>query len=252
MALFLFLQISRPHILPAQEDSLPFKGEITSDNINVRCDSTVSSEAICKVNKGDLLEVVSEKYDWYKIKLPKNAPSFIKKELVSLIDEQNDIKTVKVLKDNVNIRLRADETSAILGRVDKDEVINVAQEAGDWYKIEPVDNSFGWIYKKFIVKASAAPATEAVKKEASEKGEAAEKEAQEVKCEGIIKPYGKVFKRRATHKLITESGQIYLLKGNKETLNALSYHKVRVNGKLTAGNKEKYPVIEIIKSEILD
>ncbi|MCM8780347.1 MAG: SH3 domain-containing protein [Candidatus Omnitrophica bacterium] len=91
----------------ATEDSV-FKGRISADNINVRTDSTVNAESICRINRGEIVEVIMELYDWYKIKLPKNAPSFIRKDMVSLIDD----KTAKVIKTKVNVRLHPSESSA--------------------------------------------------------------------------------------------------------------------------------------------
>ena len=96
--LFVFI----PVICPAQNQNLPpiestgtpkekaalFHGEINTNNINIRSDSTVISKVICVSSKGEPVEVVKESYEWYKIRLPKTAPSFIKKNLVSLIDEK--------------------------------------------------------------------------------------------------------------------------------------------------------------------
>ena len=239
VALFILIQFNL-HSLSAQE-SLLFQGEITGNNINVRSDSTVSSEIICTVNKGDLVGVVSELYEWQKIRLPKNAPSFVKKSLVMLIGD----KTAKALKDNVNIRLHPNELSPILGRVNKDETIIVLGERGGWYRIEPVNNSYGWIHKKFVNKVvPMINKTEDAKLIKDNEG---------ITLEGVILPYGKVFKRKATHKLITKDNAVYLLKGNKETLDTLNYHKVKIIGKLiTAAGKQKYSVVEIDKAQILD
>ena len=73
-----------------------------------------------------------------------------------------------------------------------------------------------------------------------------------ITIEGIIKPYGKVFRRIATHKLITQDGKIFLLKGSKKNLDSLNYRKVKVMGKLSNLAKQKYPIIEILKIEVLD
>ncbi|HTZ11344.1 MAG TPA: SH3 domain-containing protein, partial [Candidatus Margulisiibacteriota bacterium] len=87
--------------LPAEEAKAPylFQGQISSNNINVRTDSTAGSDSICIVNRGDYIEVIQEQYDWYKIRLPANAPSFVKKDLLEPIDEKN----AKVIGNNVNI-----------------------------------------------------------------------------------------------------------------------------------------------------
>jgi uncharacterized protein YgiM (DUF1202 family) len=240
-----------------------FQGEINANNINIRSDSRVGSKIICIANNGEPVEVIKESYGWYKIRLPKTAPSFIKKNLVGLVDE----KTAKVIKDNVNIRLGPDESSPILGKADKNEVINIVEERGEWYKIEPLNNSFGWVNKKFVDKADTINKREEVKlaQEISAKGGPAsgwkkenkimdEKVSQDesVTIEGIIKPYGKVIKRIATHKLITADNTVFLLKGNKGSLDSLNYHKVKVTGKLINPKDKKHTIIEIQKIEVSD
>ena len=70
------------------QDFQKFNGEITSDNINIRTDSTVGSDIICALKKHDKVEVTAELYDWYKIRLPKNAPSFVKKSFFKCMPSQ--------------------------------------------------------------------------------------------------------------------------------------------------------------------
>jgi uncharacterized protein YgiM (DUF1202 family) len=232
---------------PIQKPIL-FQGEVTSDNINVRADSTVSSDMICEINEGDTVEVIKEVYEWYKIRLPKSAPAYISRNLVEPIDG----KTAKVKKNNVNIRLKPDLAAPILGRVNKNEVIKLAEELVGWYKIEPPSGASGWVHKNFIVKAD--PAKGKKKEEANLAGKTDEESAETmgISVEGVIKPYGRVFRRVATHKLITEDKKIFLLKGSRSSLDSLNNNRVKVTGKLDREEHHKYPVIEIQKIEALD
>lgn len=242
-ALFLFVKT-----VSAQETSV-FQGEVNSGNINIRSDSTLNAQIICTVSKGERLEIILELYDWYKIRLPKNAPSYIKKSLAECINFAQDSKTclsAKISKDRVNIRLKPSESSAILGKLNKDEVVNILEDKGGWYKIEPALNSFGWIHKKFVNKVYLKE--KSIQKNLEDTKLLKPKEGtsnKNITIEGIIKPYGKIIKRIATHKLITADNKIYLLRGNKESLDALNYHKVKIMGKIIDAPKEKYPVIEI-------
>ena len=248
-------QVPSPQELAAtpKHKAVLFQGEINANNINIRSDSRVGSKIICIANNGEPVEVIKESYGWYKIRLPKTAPSFIKKNLVGLVDE----KTAKVIKDNVNIRLRPDESSPILGKADKNEVINIVEEKGEWYKIEPLNNSFGWVNKKFVDKADTINKREEdklaqeIKKENKIMDEKVSQD-ESVTIEGIINPYGKVIKRIATHKLITADNNVFLLKGNKGSLDSLNYHKVKVTGKLINPKDRKHTIIEIQKIEVSD
>lgn len=221
-----------------------FTGEINENGINVRVDATIGAAVACTLAKGERVEVVSEAYDWYKIRLPKATPSYIKKNLVECINFDNAKPTeclnAKVTASKVNIRLGPGESSWILGKVDKLTVVNVLADEGAWYKIEPVHQSYGWVNKKFVNKdlVIRLPAM------ALQPGQ--------LVIEGIIKPYGVVLWRKATHKLVTVDNKIYFLKGNRKGLDSLNYHRVKVTGELISQKKSKYPIIEAVIVEALN
>lgn len=244
--LTLALLISFSCISFAQEADT-FKGRVNADNINVRCDSTVNSEIICKINKNDLLEVILESYGWYKVKLPKYAPSFVKKNLLNPIDE----KSARAAEDNVNIRLKDNGTSPILGKLKKGELVNILRDKGEWIRIEPTDNSFGWVHKKFIDKARVENKAEEMQL-AKKIEENESKPAQDIiTLEGTIRP--KAIKRIATHKLIAQDNKLFLLRGDEARLNSFNHCKVRASGKLIApDDKQKLPTVEIDRIEALD
>lgn len=229
--------------ISSSEVILPFQGEVNADNINIRSDSRVGSEPICKLNKGASVEVVLELYDWYKIRLPKLVPAFIKKHLVMPLDE----KTAKVEGDRVNIRLGPSESSPIIGMANKDEVVTILEARGDWYKIEPTNNSFGWIHKRFVNKFKP---TIKEKAKLAEKNEEEIKKEEDITVEGIVRP--KTMKHIATHKLITQDKKLYLLKGEPKILNSLNYRKVRLTGKIPQPSNQENPLIKVEKIEELD
>jgi uncharacterized protein YgiM (DUF1202 family) len=236
----------------------PFKGEVNEDNVNIRCDSTVVSQPICTVKKGGRLDVVLEKYDWYKVRLPKSAPVYIKKTLVECIASKNieslnpDISSktfkrcqnAKVLKDRVNIRLNPSEQSAILGVADKDTIVSIVSETQEWYRIEPIENSFGWIHKGFVEKV---PSRDKFKEKTKEIIP-----QESITVEGTIKPYGKLFKRTPTHKLVTLDNMTFLLKADKKSLDKFNYQKAKVSGKIISDSNQKYPTLEVKILEVID
>ena len=244
LSLFLFLGTSFAKNPPL------FQGEVNADNINIRSDSTSSAQVICAVNRNERLDVILELYDWYKIRLPKNSPSYVKKDLTECFNFEQNSKTclnAKILRDRVNVRLRPSESSPIIGKVSKDEVINVLMDTGNWLKIEPVANSSGWIHKKFVNKVSAQeksvkPSPPAIETTIHSEVETGSKG---ITVEGVIKPYGKIINRIATHKLVTSDNKIYLLRGNKQGLDALNYHRVKIMGEIIEAQRERYLVIEV-------
>lgn len=232
----------------------PFLGKINANNINIRSDSRVSSQIITTLSQNDTVEVISESYSWYKIELPQNAPAYIKKNMTECINYSNDhqCQSAKVVKERVNVRLDPNETAAILGKVNQNEVIGITKEEGQWYRVKPPKNTFGWVYKNFVNKIDTPKL--ALKPQTDNKAEApATLTAEEnVTLEGVIKPYGKIIRRIATHRLITQENQTFLLKGDKKSLDALNNHKVRVQGKKIEAPKQKYPLIEVKILEALN
>lgn len=244
------------------EEPKSFYGDINADNINIRSDSTVSSPVICNLNKGQRLEVISEYFGWYKIRLPKNAAVYVKKNFFECIkykstdgagnplpiEKQKSCSCATASKSKINVRFAPTEVSAILGRIENNEVINIISDSDGWYKIEPPQKSFGWINKKFLNKATAG--TILKQKNQAEKNATLTKENPTLY--GIVQPYGRIIGRKATHKLISEDKIIYLLKGNKSGLNALNYRKIKVSGKITGSSSEGYPIVEIATIEAIN
>ncbi len=247
-----------------------FTGQVNVNGINVRVDATVNAEVICTLAKGELIEVVWEAYDWYKIRLPVEAPAYIKKNLLECNNVKADFASpsgkclsAKVIKDKVNIRLRPTESAWILGKVDKATVVNIIADEEGWYKIQPVYQSYGWVNKKFVNKEVVLlPKQDAPVKVINTLKSGA------LVVEGKISPYGIVLWRKATHKLITSENKIYFLKGDRKCLDSLNYRKVKVTGKLispsaspvrsgaprcgTSNGASRYPIIQIDVIEALN
>jgi len=167
-------------IAPAHGSALEatlFAVQVNSNNINVRADCTVGSEIICKADKGDLFEAVEQKYNWYRIRLPKETRVYIKQELVEISANPNPASAAadkvphqaKVAATNVNIRLNPSLESRIIGHADYGQVVRIVEKNDGWYAIAPTENCYGWIHGKFIQDAPKAttpakPEDEIVKK----------------------------------------------------------------------------------------
>ena len=237
------------------QESFPFQAEVLDNDINIRSDSTVNSPILCKVKKGERLTVLFEHYNWYKVLLPKNTPVFINDDFVAGLDS----KTAKVIKDRVNIRLGPGDSSPVIGMARKEATLTVLDYNQGWYKIEPLDSCFGWMHKQFAKKLTDIPKPKqpaVAQKPTSGKNKIVVSDDPSkdntLTIVGVINPYGMVLKRFATHKIITEDKKIFLLKGNKDNLNAVTYRKAKVTGKLISTPGQKYPIIEVTYLEPLD
>lgn len=245
--------------LAQAENFAAFSGQSSAAAINVRVDSTVGAEVICVLAKGEVVEVVREAYDWYKIRLPKTAPAYIKKELLEclalpadLVSSPQKCLSAQVIKDRVNVRLKPTETSWILGKIAKSTVVNIVADEGDWYRIQPVYQCYGWVNKKFINKEIvvlpaplAAPMTALVTAENK-------KVTPALTLTGKVSPYGIVLWRKATHKLITADNKIYLLIGNRKSLDRLNGRQVKLTARAYGLATDKYPIVQIDELEALN
>jgi uncharacterized protein YgiM (DUF1202 family) len=245
-------------------------GNVKLDAINIRSDSTVNSPVICVVNKGTRLQIISERYDWYKVRLPKAAAVYIKKNLTECVtfkpeeaatlkptaQHQNPCLYAKLIKDRINVRLNPNETSPILGIVGINEVVTVISDKDGWLRIEPTENSFGWINTKFVEKVPAQaiqeerPLPQEQEDKTANLKETIARQENEV-IVGIVQPSGVIFRRSATHKLISEDKKVFLLKGNKKGLDTLNYRKVKVSGKIVTSPRQRYPIIEVKTMELI-
>jgi uncharacterized protein YgiM (DUF1202 family) len=222
-------------------DFIPFKGRINAEDINIRSDSTVSSAVIVTLAKGEEVEVVGQLYDWYKVRLPKTSPSYIFKDLTEPLTEN----TVVVSGEDVNVRLAPRESAPVLGRTNRGEVLTVLGAQGDWLRIKPINNSFGWVHKMFVSRSFLKD-----RQQINKASQPAILARDEVSLKGMVRPYGKVIGRTATHKLTTGDYKIYLLQGDPAALAALNYRRARIIGRILEGRKDKYPVVEIHKLEL--
>lgn len=152
--------------------------------------------------------------------------------------------SAKAIKDKVNVRLKPSENSQILGKIKSDEIVNVFADSSGWLKIEPIRDSFGFVNKKFVKKLSGL----ANSKQGSIPLASVEEADQGlVIVTGIVQPYGKIFGRKATHKLLSKD-KMYFLKGDKQSLDSINYQKVKITGRIN-DPKQKYPIIEIVSIE---
>lgn len=246
----------------AQQDRQAWTGITLEDGVNIRSDSTVSAESILKVDKNKRLSIVSESYDWYKVRIPVSATAFVKKELILPDAEKKELGSAS--KDNVNIRLRPDTSAPILGKLKLNDPVVILTEERGWYKIEPTRNCYGWINKKFVKKIEEEPAPVSARPlKADKPAEPKEKAApaavkiadNSIIAQGLVRP--KVITGLATHKLVRASvtgstgKSLYLLNSSKVNLDEFIGRRVKLSGKVS-NPSAKNPTIEVDTIEVAD
>ncbi len=129
-----------------KQEKFPFLGEINTDRVNVRAGESTNFERLCQLNHGDEVVVVGRRFSWYKIKLPSQARSFINSRYVRPIGNS----MAEVIADRVNVRASNSTSSSILAQLSRASKVHIISNADGWYKIVPVDKSYGWVADRFI------------------------------------------------------------------------------------------------------
>lgn len=174
---------------------------VVKDKINVRIDATAMSPSLGLLRRGERVAVVSERFDWYKIILPKRFSAYAAAEFLTEIEGNK----VEVTASSLNLRSEPSMSSYVLGKVDKGAVFFLRSKKGDWFEVRGYPHIYGWVNKGFLQK--------------SEKL---------LKLEGDLSPYNGS-DCEANYVLKTESGKYFLnitTKGKTKFIN----RRVKVEG----------------------
>jgi uncharacterized protein YgiM (DUF1202 family) len=119
---------------------------VAKQNVNVRGQSSINSEVIASLKKGDHITVLEDitlkkpKQDeparWYRIALPTNTTVWIN---TAFIEEG------KVKPRRLNLRGGPGENFSILGRLDRGTPVKTIETKAAWTRIEPPTNAFGFV-----------------------------------------------------------------------------------------------------------
>ncbi len=237
----------------------PYLAQVTEDNVNVRAGQAVSFESLGQLSKGAELVVVGKEYGWYKIKLPDAFKCFLSAKYVRL----HNGNIGEITASRVNVRAGAGEKFTILGQLAKGTLVRVRNKADDWYEIEPLEGTYGWITEEFVqFKSKTIPPVKVVQipsrniyaqKKAIEAEARAKEEAQkaaaapEKKKKEVFTVSGKIeqvdendFCQEFRYKLVSGGITRYFLRAPDHILTQFSPYDVKIEGEVDTQNKQ-YP-----------
>ena len=122
------------------------KYAVVKNGINIRIDSTVQSHSLGKLRMGERVDVLAEKFSWYKIKLPKRFNCYIAKELIKKIDNKNVVTKGK----KINLRASPSLEAYIIGKAPKGVNFSLIAETQAWVKVQGYPYMHGWVHKQFL------------------------------------------------------------------------------------------------------
>lgn len=119
---------------------------VTRDGINVRVDSTVSSQSLGYLNKGERLDMIDQNFEWVKIRLPRRFSCYVSVQYVNRITDALG----RVTASSLNLRDKPSLDSNVLGKVQKGDRLTILEEVDGWYKVEGYPYLSGWVHGKFL------------------------------------------------------------------------------------------------------
>lgn len=122
---------------------------VTQNDINVRVDSTVSAPSLGYLKQGEKLEVISQNYEWLKVRLPERFNCYVSSSYIEKLSETKG----EVTASSLNLREEPSLYSNVLGQAKKGEIITIIEEVDGWYKIEGYPYLSGWVHSKFLREA---------------------------------------------------------------------------------------------------
>ena len=151
-------------------------GLISANQLNVRTSPNENGQVIGTLHKNDKISVLDKSIDgWYKIDF-NGRRAYVSSKYVNLISYKNNEVKKEVKKEPIegtgkvnittalNVRQAATSNSRIVGSLKGGEKVNIISESNGFYKIE-FNNSYGYVYSKYISKDGKSENIQAVKQE---------------------------------------------------------------------------------------
>ncbi|HPN88162.1 MAG TPA: SH3 domain-containing protein [Candidatus Omnitrophota bacterium] len=249
-----------------QQETFPFLGQVVNDKVNVRAGGNMNFEKLCQLKKGDEVIVIGKEYSWYKVQIPQGAAVYITKKYVQLTSPQIGQITAK----DVNVRALPHINASVVGRVTIGDRIYILEELQDWYKIEPLDQTYGWMAEDMLVFKSqdissypvrylskALVELEQQKKDLEDKRNLPQEEKQErtmvLTLQGQIKEMISASQTDAVRFFISENDvPSYYVQAPLEIIKLFLNHRVVIEGKINTNLKEySYPVVTVTKIQFV-
>lgn len=151
LVLFFFILPSKEYKVSA---AYSFDGKVTASILNVRSKPAVSSKALGKLKKNQVITVIDQQKGWYKIKSGKTL-GWVSSTYVTGIT-WNGYATAS----NLNVRKSPNLKSNVLIKIPKNTAVTIEGKDGSWLKVfVPGKKVRGWVSASYVSKKKpAAPA----------------------------------------------------------------------------------------------
>ncbi|RSD21089.1 SH3 domain-containing protein [Mesobacillus subterraneus] len=145
------LKSPKPAPKPAiQAPKVLYKGTVTSKTLNIREKASSKAKKIGTLKKNVTVEVVASSNGWSKIKHGKGY-GWVSTKYVKKIKTEKVLFKSKVKSQTLNVRKSPSIKATKLGKLKKDQKIEVVESSEGWYKIK-YGKSYGYVSSKYTTK----------------------------------------------------------------------------------------------------
>lgn len=143
-------------------------GKITTDTLNVRSEASLNSKIIGKLQRGETVNIISQKGEWTEISYL-GAKAWISSDYVQLEKAQSNEtnhedtktpnptapsdKTGTVTATSLVVRNTGSLNGKAISSVSKGQSFKIVEEVNNWAKIEYKKGNFGWVASWYLDKA---------------------------------------------------------------------------------------------------
>ena len=129
---------------------------VKGSNVNLRARPNRTAEVITQLKKGDQVTALETKsvtdagktQEWARVTLPATAKCYVLTKLIA---------NGKATGDAINIRSGPGTNFKEVGKLAKDEKVQVVKTTGEWTQIKPTDNCAGWVATQYLEAAPLPP-----------------------------------------------------------------------------------------------
>lgn len=124
-------------------------GKITTNNLRLRSGAGTNFEVLGALNKGDKVQIINTKDNWYEVKTT-FGKGWVSKDYVQLEEGQTAAQKLgEISATSLNVRSSPSEQSKIVGKLSKGKQITILSEQNGWMEIT-FNNQKAWISSEFV------------------------------------------------------------------------------------------------------
>lgn len=120
-------------------------GVVTGDSINIRSANSTTANVIDTLSSGESINILSKSNDWYKISYGSVSTAYISDLFVKVTNVSGTINA-----NDVNVRNNPSTNSDVVGKINKDDTVNIVGQYNDWYAIKRQNGDTAYISKSFV------------------------------------------------------------------------------------------------------